>query len=82
VQNTRLRHPASRSSAQCGETIRNVDRPTPYPPDITSVGAGLRWLIGPGTTAELYYGRALRYVPVGTSLQDRGIHFRLTAAFF
>jgi len=59
----------------------NVDRPTPAPPDISSVGVGLRWLIGPGTTAELYYGRALRNVPVGTSLQDRGIHFRLTAGF-
>jgi hemolysin activation/secretion protein len=60
----------------------NVDRPTPAPTDISSVGVGLRWLIGSGVTAELYYGKALRHVPIGTSLQDRGIHFRLAAAFF
>ena len=60
----------------------NVDRPTPNPQDISSVGAGFRWLIGSGTTVELYYGKALRHVPVGTSLQDRGIHFRIVAAAF
>ncbi|HVC51182.1 MAG TPA: ShlB/FhaC/HecB family hemolysin secretion/activation protein [Stellaceae bacterium] len=60
----------------------NVGRPTPAPADISSVGLGLRWLVGSGITAELYYGKALRHVPVGTSLQDRGIHFRITAAFF
>jgi hemolysin activation/secretion protein len=60
----------------------NVGRPTPYPPDISSLGLGLRWLIGSGTTAELYYGRALRRVRLGTSLQDRGIHFRVTTQFF
>ena len=27
----------------------NVDRPTPYPPNISGVGAGLRWLIGRGS---------------------------------
>jgi hemolysin activation/secretion protein len=30
----------------------NVDRPTPYPQQI-SVGTGLRWYIGSGLTAEL-----------------------------
>jgi hypothetical protein len=29
--------------------------------------------------AELYYGKALRHVSVGTALEDRGIYFRLTA---
>jgi hemolysin activation/secretion protein len=56
----------------------NVNRPTPYPPDISGVGAGLRWLVGSGVTAEIYYGKALRHVSVGTALQDRGIYFRLT----
>jgi hemolysin activation/secretion protein len=60
----------------------NVDRPTPYPPDISGVGAGLRWLMGSGVTAEVYYGKALRHVSVGTSLEDRGIYFRLTAKVY
>ena len=60
----------------------NVNRQTPYPPDISSVGVGLRWLPGAGITAELYYGRALRHVSLGTSLEDRGIHFRVTTALY
>ena len=60
----------------------NVDRPTPYPPSISGVGAGLRWLIGSGITAEFYYGKALRNVHVGNSLEDRGIYFRVTTSFF
>jgi hemolysin activation/secretion protein len=60
----------------------NVRRPTPYPPDISSVGGGFRWVVGSGITLEVYYGKALRHVDAGTSLQDRGIHFRLTAAAF
>lgn len=60
----------------------NVDRTTPYPPDISSVGAGFRWSAGAGILLELYYGKALRHVDAGTSLQDRGIHFRLTVAAF
>jgi hemolysin activation/secretion protein len=57
----------------------NVDRPTPYPPDISSVGLGLRWVLGSGITAEFYYAKGLRHVPVGTSLEDRGILFRVSA---
>ena len=60
----------------------NVHRPTPYPPDISGVGAGLRWLIGSGITAEVYYAKALRHISVGTALEDRGIYFRLTAKVF
>ena len=60
----------------------NVDRPTPYPPNISGVGAGLRWLIGSGITAEFYYAKALRNVRVGNSLEDRGIYFRVTTNFF
>jgi hemolysin activation/secretion protein len=60
----------------------NVGRPTPYPPDIASIGTGLRWILGSGILMEVYYGKALRNVRAGTSLQDRGIHFRVTAAVF
>lgn len=60
----------------------NVDRPTPYPPSISGVGAGLRWLIGSGVTAEFYYAKALRDVSVGNSLEDKGIYFRVTTVFF
>jgi hemolysin activation/secretion protein len=60
----------------------NVDRPTPYPQQISGVGAGLRWSIGSGLTAEFYYGKALRHVDVGNSIEDRGIYFRLTSILF
>ena len=60
----------------------NLKRPTPPPAEISSVGAGLRWLVGSGVALELYYGKALRHVPVGTALQDRGIHFRLTTTLY
>jgi hemolysin activation/secretion protein len=60
----------------------NVDRPTPYPPDISGVGAGFRWFPGAGITAELYYAKALRHVSLGTSLEDRGIYFRLTTSLY
>jgi hemolysin activation/secretion protein len=60
----------------------NVDRPTPYPPSISGIGAGVRWLIGSGITAEFYYAKALRNVDVGNSLEDRGIYFRVTTNFF
>jgi hemolysin activation/secretion protein len=60
----------------------NVGRPTPYPPNISGAGAGLRWLVGSGITAEIYYGKALRHISVGTSLEDRGIYFRLTAKVY
>ncbi|HEV8678204.1 MAG TPA: ShlB/FhaC/HecB family hemolysin secretion/activation protein, partial [Stellaceae bacterium] len=60
----------------------NLGRPTPPPADISSVGAGFRWLVGSGLALELYYGKALRHVPVGTALQDRGIHFRVTSVLY
>jgi hemolysin activation/secretion protein len=60
----------------------DVDRATPYPPDISGVGGGLRWNVGSGILAELYYARPLRDVRAGTSLEDRGIYFRLTAKVF
>jgi hemolysin activation/secretion protein len=60
----------------------NVDRPTPFPQQISGVGAGVRWYIGSGITAEFYYGKALRHVPVGNSIEDRGLYFRVTSVLF
>jgi hemolysin activation/secretion protein len=60
----------------------NVDRPTPSPQQISGVGGGVRWLIGSGLTAEFYYGKALRHVNVGNTIEDRGIYFRLTSTLF
>ena len=60
----------------------NVDRPTPYPQQFSGVGAGVRWYLGSGLTAEFYYGKALRHVPVGTSIEDRGLYFRVTSVLF
>jgi hemolysin activation/secretion protein len=60
----------------------NVDRPTPYPQQISGVGAGLRWYLGSGLTAEFYYGKALRHVNFGNTIEDRGIYFRLTSNLF
>jgi hemolysin activation/secretion protein len=60
----------------------NVKRPTPYPQQISGIGAGVRWYIGSGVTAEFYYGKALRHVPVGNSIEDRGIYFRVTSILF
>ncbi len=60
----------------------NINRPTPYPAEISSVGAGLRWVAGSGIIAELYYARPLRQVRAGTTLQDRGIYFRLTTKIY
>ena len=51
--------------------------------NLSSVGLGVRWLIGFGTTAEVYYGHALRRVAGnGNSLQDRGVHFRIVTSVF
>jgi hemolysin activation/secretion protein len=60
----------------------NVGRPTPYPPDVAGTGAGFRWMPGGGITAELYYAKPLRNVSLGTSLEDRGIYFRLTTQLY
>ena len=60
----------------------NVDRQTPYPQQISGVGAGLRWYVGSGVTAEFYYGKALRHVNVGNSIEDHGIYFRVTSILF
>ena len=60
----------------------NTRRDTPPNSTLSSIGLGVRWLIGSGTTAELYYGRALRRVDAGNALQDWGVHFRVITSLF
>jgi hemolysin activation/secretion protein len=60
----------------------NTGRPTPPYSHLTSVGLGLRWLVGSGTLAEVYYGYALQRVRLDNTLQDQGIHFRIISAVF
>jgi hemolysin activation/secretion protein len=60
----------------------NTQRATPSGSDLSSLGLGLRWLIGSGLAAEVYYGRALRAVDAGNTLQDQGLHFRIVAGLF
>ncbi len=62
--------------------VWNVARPTPFPQQISGIGAGLRWYLGSGITAEFYYGKGLRHVPVGNSIEDRGLYFRVTSILF
>jgi hemolysin activation/secretion protein len=57
----------------------NTGRATPPDSNLASVGIGLRWLVGSGVTAEIYYGHGLRRIDVGNSLEDQGVHFRITA---
>jgi hemolysin activation/secretion protein len=60
----------------------NTRRASPETDNITSIGAGLRWLIGSGVVAEIYYGNAMPSVDVGNSLQDKGVHFRIALTAF
>ena len=51
---------------------------------IFSAGVGLRWQIRHDIIATIYYAVPLREVPDAAehSLQDDGIHFRVTASVF
>jgi hemolysin activation/secretion protein len=60
----------------------NTDRAAPPYANLSSVGLGLRWLIGSGVVAEIYYGHGFRPVDVGNTLEDKGVHFRITAGVF
>lgn len=60
----------------------NTRRETPSNSNLSSVGVGVRWLIGFGTVTEVYYGHALRRVARGNSLQDKGVHFRVVTSVF
>lgn len=58
----------------------NHDRDTPTPGSIGSVGVGVLWRPTAWSQLQAYYGRALRKVETGrdeTTLEDRGVHFRL-----
>ena len=60
----------------------NTGQPTPKVSDLSSIGLGLRWFVGFGIVAEVYYGYALQPVASGNTLQDHGVHFRLTSILF
>ena len=60
----------------------NTGRRTPPDSNLSSVGVGLRWLVGFGSIAEVYYGHALHRVPHGSSLEDQGVHFSVVTSLF
>lgn len=60
----------------------NTGRAAPPDANLSSLGVGIRWFIKAGVLAEIYYGHGFRPVHVGNSLQDQGIHFRITANLF
>ena len=67
----------------------NKRQPTPDPPDISSVGVGVRWAltflwpVPVRPQFELYWGYRLRQVGTsGGSLQDNGIHLQFVLAMF
>jgi len=67
----------------------NTDRDTGEPPDISSVGIGLRWgasirsPVAVRTDLEFYWGYPLRNVDTqGGNAQDDGLHFRFVLTFF
>jgi hemolysin activation/secretion protein len=62
---------------------QNVDRPTPDPRTISSVGLGLRWDPTPNIHAGVYWGYPLRKIDTpNNDLQDHGVHFQLSFRFF
>jgi hemolysin activation/secretion protein len=61
----------------------NVNRPTPDPRTISSVGLGLRWDPTANIHANIYWGHALNKIDhANDNLQDYGIHFQLSVDFF
>jgi hemolysin activation/secretion protein len=60
----------------------NTGRATPPYSNLSSIGLGLRWLVGSGVIAEIYYGQGFRRIDVGNSLEDKGVHFRVSASVF
>lgn len=60
----------------------NTRRTTPPDTNLSSVGVGLRWLVGFGSNAEIYYGHGLHRVGRGNSLADQGVHFRVITSLF
>ncbi|MCP5149109.1 MAG: ShlB/FhaC/HecB family hemolysin secretion/activation protein [Ectothiorhodospiraceae bacterium] len=62
---------------------RDRDVPAPGPDTLAAVGLGLLWNPSPSVDGALYWGHALRDVPVAgeRDLQDNGFHFALRARF-
>jgi hemolysin activation/secretion protein len=61
----------------------NTGRETEKPRNLLSLGIGLRWEIGSGTEAQIYYGHGLtRVFQQGGDLQDQGVHFKLTTRLY
>ena len=47
---------------------------------LLAAGPGLRWDIGPDTSAEIMWGAVRRHIAnTGTDIQDLGVHFMVTA---
>ena len=58
---------------------------TPHPRAIGSIGLGIKWNINQKSSAEIYWGRALRKiddVDDKIDLQDDGIHFNILISAF
>jgi hypothetical protein len=50
---------------------------------LASIGLGLTWDIGPKLKAQIFYGHRLRDLGYGNdSLQERGIHIRVTSQLY
>ena len=60
----------------------NVDRPTPYPQQISGVGAGLRWSSAPGSRQSSTTARRCATSMSAIRIEDRGIYFRMTSTLF
>ena len=72
-------------------TTRNVDRPTPTPQSLWSLGLGLRWgatlmrsPVNLKTYVEIFWGHQLKEIKVAGDhdLQDDGIHFQIRVTGF
>jgi hemolysin activation/secretion protein len=61
----------------------NTETETPEPKDISSLGAGIIWAVTKKVDLQLYGGIPLRKIDsIDESLQDKGLHFKLTGKFF
>jgi hemolysin activation/secretion protein len=56
---------------------------TPEPKDIYSIGLGLNWSLNEKINTQVYWGYALRDIPVQNekNLQDDGVHFEMSVLF-
>lgn len=67
-----------------GKSWNTDDKFNPDSDTISSAGVGVRWVISPKISAEIYWGKALKDVPEPTDkdIQDNGIHFQISAEVF